>query len=433
MSALSIKEKFGYGLGDTASNIVFQVVINFMIYFYTDIFGISAAAAGTLMLAVRLFDGVTDPLMGALADRTKTRWGRYRPWLLWMCVPYGVLAVICFTTPDISTSGKLIYAYITYALLMMVYTAINIPYCALGGVISTDTQERASVQSWRFGLAMVGGAIVTATTLPLVGILGGENEQLGFTLTMTVLAIAAIICFLGCFALTKERSESNTEEQSNIKGDIAAMLENSQWWIIAVVTFFSLVGVVMRGGVTPYYVEYFLGDKEMITLFLTGGMIAGVLGAMTAGIAIKKFCKVSVMKLAIVGIVIFHFALFFVPQEALYLSLAVSCLANFFHMMFIPMVFSAVADTVDYSRKTTGKGGMGMSVSGHLLALKFGVALGGAMVGWMLSGYGYVAGEEQTATALEGIVTIYAGGSVVAGCVMYIAMYFYKLKRGWQD
>ena len=160
-------------------------------YFYTDVFGITAAAAGTLMLAVRMFDAVTDPIMGGVADRTRTRWGSYRPYLLWVSVPYGLLAVLAFTTPDLSDGGKLIYAYITYALLMTAYTAINIPYSALGGVITKNTQERASVQSWRFMLAMVGGTLVAAATLPMVEFFGGGNEQKGFQMAMVVLSVSS--------------------------------------------------------------------------------------------------------------------------------------------------------------------------------------------------------------------------------------------------
>lgn len=432
MNKLSRTEKFGYGLGDTASNIVFQVVINFMIYFYTDVFGMAAATAGTMMLAVRIFDGVTDPVMGAIADRTRSRWGRYRPWLLWMCAPYGILAVLTFTTPNLSDQLKLVYAFATYALLMVAYTAINIPYSALGGVITEDSQERASIQSWRFGLAMVGGAIVAAGTLPLVNLLGGENKQLGFTLAMVVLSLFAIICFIACFALTRERVQPSAKNSQNVKGDILAMVQNSQWWIIAIVTFLSLIGVVMRSGATPYYAEYYLGRPDLITTFVTGSMLAGVAGAAVAGFAVSKICKVTVMKFGVIGILLFHAALFFVPADATMLALAISCLANFAHMVFIPMVFSAVPDTVDYSVKRTGTGGMAMSYSGHLLALKFGVAIGGALIGWLLGWHGYISGQVQTELALQGILRIYAGGATVAAVLMLFVLSFYKLKQGWE-
>lgn len=430
MKKLSLTEKFGYSLGDVASNIVFQVVMNFMIYFYTDVFGITAAAAGTLMMAVRLFDGVTDPLMGALADRTKTRWGRYRPWLLWVSIPFAILAVLAFSTPDFSDQGKLIYAYISYALLMVAYTAFNIPYSALGGVITDDQQDRASIQAWRMGAAMIGGTIVAGALLPLVGLFGGENQQLGFTLAMSLMAAFGVLCLVGCFFLTRERVQKKAEaECTSVWADVKVMLVNSQWWIIAAVTFLGLVGVVMRGGGTNYYVKYYLGREELISLFMTAPMILGLLGAISAGVAVKKICKVTVMKVGAGGIVVFHLLLFLVPRDGIYLALVLTCLANYFHMLFFPMVFAAVADTVEYSQYKTGKGGMAMSYSGHLLALKFGMALGGAATGWILDGHGYMAGEVQTQEALRGILRVFAGGSVCAGSLMLVCMYFYKLKK----
>jgi len=432
MQRLSVVEKFGYGLGDTASNIVFQVVINFMMYFYTDVFGIGAAAVGTLMLVVRLFDAVTDPLMGGVADRTKTRWGSYRPYLLWMAFPYGLLAVLTFTTPDLSDSGKLLYAYITYALLMTAYTAINIPYSALGGVITSDPQERASVQSWRFMLAMLGGAIVTATTLPLVEFFGKGDEQKGFQLAMVALSTVAIASFIACFVLTRERENpTGVSEKQSIFKDFASLLKNDQWRLIALVTFVLLISVAMRGAATPYYVEYYLNSQSMISVFMTAGMLAGVAGAMFANWMSSHACKVRVMKWASLGIVIFHLGLAFVPRDQMMLALVIVILANFSHMVLIPYLFSAVADTVDYGLQRWGQGAMAMSFSGHLLALKIGIAFGGALTGWILAGVGYVPNMEQTAGALNGIVFIYAVSSVIAGVFILGCFQFYRLNKEW--
>ena len=429
---LAVSEKFGYGLGDLASNIVFQVVINFMMYFYTDVFGIGAAAVGTLMLVVRLFDAVTDPLMGGIADRTNTRWGRYRPYLVWIAIPYGILAVMTFTTPDLSDSGKLAYAYVTYALLMTAYTAINIPYSALGGVITSDTQERASVQSWRFMLAMAGGALVTASTLPLVDFFGDGDRQLGFQMAMVVLSIIAVLAFFGCFALTKEREDPTAQaEKQNIFGDFVSILKNDQWVIVALVTFILLVAVAMKGAATPYYVEYFLGRPELISLFLTSGMLAGIGGALFANWMSARACKVRVMKWAVLGIVVFHLALALVPREQVWLALGLVIVANFCHMIVIPYLFSAVPDTVDYGLQRWGKGAMAMSFSGHLLALKIGIAVGGALTGYILALTGYEANAEQTATALNGIVFNLAGSQVIAGLAILACLAFYKLNREW--
>jgi len=434
MQRLSIGEKFGYGLGDTASNIVFQVVINFMLYFYTDVFGITAAAAGTLMLAGRLFDAVTDPIRGGSADRTNSRWGRYRPYLLWVSVPYGLLAVLTFTTPDLSEGGKLLYAYITYALLMTAYTAINIPYSALGGVITKNTQERASVQSWRFMLAMVGGALVASMTLPLVELFGGGNEQKGFQAAMAVLSVIAVVCFIACFALTHEREDpAEKAATQGIVADFMAVLRNDQWVIIAIVTFVLLVSVAMKGGGLPYYVTYYLNSESSITLFLTSSMLAGVAGAMFANWMTRRYCKVKVLKWASLALVLVYTALAFVPRDQYVLAFVLTVTSNFVHMVIIPYLFSTVADTVDYGIRRWGKGAMAMSYSGHLVALKIGIALGGALSGWILAYVGYQPNVEQTETALRGIVFLYAWTSAIAGVTLMICFRFYRLDREWAE
>jgi GPH family glycoside/pentoside/hexuronide:cation symporter len=434
MQRLAIKEKFGYGLGDTASNIVFQVVINFMLYFYTDVFGITAAAAGTLMLVVRLFDAVTDPIMGGLADRTRTRWGSYRPYLLWVSVPYGLLAVLAFTTPDLSDGGKLIYAYITYALLMTAYTAINIPYSALGGVITKNTQERASVQSWRFMLAMVGGALVAASTLPMVEFFGNGNDQKGFQMAMVVLSVIAIACFVACFALTHERENpAAAVERQSIFADFISLMRNDQWVIIAIVSFVWLISVAMKGGVTPYYVSYYLNSESSITLFMTSGMLMGVAGAMFANWMTRRYCKVMVMQRASFVLILVYTALALVPRDQYMLALVLSMGSSFVHMIIIPYLFSAVADTVDYGLKRWGKGAMAMSYSGHLLALKIGIALGGALSGWILAYVGYQPNVEQTEAALSGIVFLYAWSSAIASVIVFVCFKFYRLNREWAE
>jgi GPH family glycoside/pentoside/hexuronide:cation symporter len=196
---ISTREKIAYGLGDTASNIVFQTVMLFLTFFYTDIFGISPAFVGTMFLAVRLIDAVTDPLMGALADRTNTRWGKFRPYLLWFALPFGFISVLAFTTPDLTEDGKMIYAFVTYTALMMVYTAINIPYCALGGVLTADPKERVSVQSYRFVFAMLGGLLVSGLTLPLVEFLGEGDQAKGYQLTIAAMSVLGVAMFLACF------------------------------------------------------------------------------------------------------------------------------------------------------------------------------------------------------------------------------------------
>tara|TARA_Y100000992_G_scaffold216012_1_gene149124 strand:+ start:679 stop:2025 length:1347 start_codon:yes stop_codon:yes gene_type:complete len=433
-SAISIKEKIGYGMGDTACNIVFQIVINFLLIFYTDVFGIGAAAAGTLLLVVRLFDGITDPIMGGIADRTSTKYGKYRPYLLWMALPYAVLGVLAFNTPDASVTLKLVYAYVTYTLLMTVYTAINIPYSALGGVMSKDSSERASIQSYRFALAMLGGALTVYLLPKLVKYFGNGDESVGYPLAMMVFGIAAIICFALSFVCTKERVvESNTESQpmklTSIFKDGADLRKNSQWVIIATITFFLLTAVAMRGSVTGYYIEYFFDEKERFGQFLSLGMLSGVAGALSANFLRKLFCKVAIFKWAIIVTIFLHLGFLPLSKENYSTALFLSMAANFAHMLVTAILFSMVPDTVEYGKsalKTVGNR-MAMSFAGHLLALKFGIALGGAAAGWSLAYVGYVANAQQTESTLNGIVWIYSGGPIFFGIIIVLLLRSYFL------
>ena len=196
LQKLSIREKIGYGVGDTASNLFFQTFILFLLYFYTDVFGISAVAAGTMFLVTRIWDAVNDPIMGFIADRTDTRWGKFRPYLLWFAIPFGVLGVLMFTTPDLGPTGKLIYAYVTYTLMMMIYTVINVPYSALMGVITPNSKDRTVVSTFRFVLAFVGMFIVQYSVLKMVEVFGGGNEALGWQISIGVLSGLAELCRL---------------------------------------------------------------------------------------------------------------------------------------------------------------------------------------------------------------------------------------------
>ncbi|MEO8308033.1 MAG: MFS transporter [Pseudomonadota bacterium] len=449
---LTIREKFGFGLGDTASNIVYQAVINILLYFYTDVYGIGAAAAGTLLLVVRIFDAVTDPAMGAIADRTRSRHGRYRPWMLWIAIPYGALAVAAFFTPDVDMGTKLVYAYISYALLMTAYTAVNVPYSALGGVMTGDSDERGNLQTWRFAMAMVGGFLVTSSIFPLAKILGGgdsrENYQLGFPLAMTVMAIIAVACFLVCFKLTKEHIPPDPgKAKRKVMDDLIAMLTNSQWLVIALTTLIVMTRGAMQGAAKPYFVNYYLitdhlpawlgwfmgSPSSRLSAFLSMTMLAGVGGAVCANWLGRTRCKVSVMKLSMVGLIVMNVLLFLIPRDAVLAALFIIMTANFFHMMFVPMLFSTVPDTVDYGLRTMGTGAMAMFCGGHLFVLKLGNALGGFFVGHLLAWFGYQPNVAQTERALGGIMMAYAGSSIVSALLVLVCLQFYRLTRGWQD
>jgi glycoside/pentoside/hexuronide:cation symporter, GPH family len=448
---LTISEKLGFGLGDTASNIVYQAVINILLYFYTDVYGIEAAAAGTLLLVVRVFDAITDPAMGAIADRTRSKHGRYRPWMLWVAIPYGALAVAAFFTPDVDTGTKLVYAYISYALLMTAYTAVNVPYSALGGVMTGDSEERGNLQTWRFAMAMVGGFLVTSSIFPLAKLLGGgdspEAYRLGFPFAMTVMALIAVLCFLLCFKLTKEHVPPDPgQAKRKVMDDLVAMLTNSQWLIIAVATLIVMTRGAMQGASKPYFVNYYLITDHMptwlawflgsptsrLSAFLSMTMLAGVGGAIFANFLGRRRCKVTVMKVAMTGTILMNVLLFVIPRDAVLGALAIIMTSNFFHMMFIPMLFSTVPDTVDFGLRTMGKGAMAMFCGGHLFVLKLGNALGGFFVGHLLAWFGYQPNVAQSERALTGIMMAFAGSSIISALLVLGCLQFYRLTRGWQ-
>jgi glycoside/pentoside/hexuronide:cation symporter, GPH family len=445
---LTLKEKFAYGLGDMASNIVYQAVINVLMYFYTDVYGIEVAAAGTLMIVVRFADAVLDPMMGAVADRTRTKWGRYRPWMLWFAIPYGILAVTAFITPNVAAGTKLVYAYISYGLLMAAYTAVNIPYSALAGVMTADKDERSGLQSWRFGMAMVGGFLVTVSVWPLSRLLGGggkpENLQIGFPFAVSLLAIVGVVALLGCFAWTRERVYPDAHgTKTTVLEDLGAMFRNSQWLIVTLAMLIIQIRGGLQGNVKPYFIKYYIHQElkgifsiteNFMALYMGLTMMAGVAGVFVANRLFLKlgWCKVTVMKLALIGSLVPNALLLLVPRDWWPASLLLIMLANFFHMMFLPLLFAAVPDTVDFGLKTIGRGAMAMFFAGQLFALKMGISIGGGSGGWILSVFGYKPNVEQTKHSLLGIKLAFAGGPLVAAVLVLRLMQFYKLKKGWE-
>jgi GPH family glycoside/pentoside/hexuronide:cation symporter len=250
---LTWTEKFGYASGDVASCMYFSIFMNFLAYYYTDVFGISAAAFGTMIFIVRTYDWIKDPIMGVIADRTKSRMGKYRPWLLWMVVPYMIMGVLTFTTFDLSPTGKLVYAYTTYIVLLMVYTMINVPYSALMGVMTANSAERTTLSSFRFAGAATANLVVSATLLYLVAFFGKGNDQRGFTLTLVVYALIAGAFFLITFFATKERVEPPPSQKISLRADLSALLKNGPWLVMIAVSLLTIISMAVRNGATIYY------------------------------------------------------------------------------------------------------------------------------------------------------------------------------------
>ncbi|MGO2130111.1 MAG: glycoside-pentoside-hexuronide (GPH):cation symporter [Pseudoalteromonas prydzensis] len=419
---LTKKEKIAYGLGDTASNIIFQTVMLFLTFFYTDIFGISPAIVGTLFLVVRIIDAITDPLMGALTDATRTKYGSYRPYLLWLAIPFGVISIITFTTPDLSPTGKVIYAFVTYTLLMLVYTAINIPYSALGGVLSRDPSERVSIQSYRFVFGMLGGLLVSACTLPLVSWFGKGDNALGYQLTMILMSCLGVILFLICFRFTKERVVAPQQQTLSLKAQMATLWQNGPFKILCGAAIMLLTSMVLRTTLAIYYVKYVLGEGDLVTQFVTLGMIGNILGCACAQPLSKRVDKkTAYIYLQYISAAISCIA-FWLPGEQLVLAFAVYFLWCFFTQMATPLLWAKMADAIDYGQWQNGHRLTGLVYASVVFFIKLGLALGGAIAGWLLAYYGYQANTELNEATKTGILTSFtlypAIGSVLVALIM---------------
>ena len=352
---LSPVEKIGYGLGDFGSNVVFQTIIILLPSFYTDVFGLAPAAMATMFLAVRLLDTVTDPIMGVIADNTNTRWGKFRPYLLWFSIPFAVVFVLTYWTPDLAGNAKLLYAYGTYAVLMLLYTVVNIPYCALGGVITSDSQERVSANSYRFFLATSAGVLITFFGPTLIAYFGKGDDKVGYPWAMAAFSVLAVLAFFGCFALTKERVVEAQPAKGTFWSDVGTLVSNDQWMIVAMLGLVSLIAIVLRAGTAAYYIKWVVGRPDLTAQFLTAGTFAAMIGAAFAAPLTAKFDKGPSYAMLQVIIVIGSIGIYFAPATNLGLIFGLYILVNFLTQMAAPILFSMIADTADYGELKTGR------------------------------------------------------------------------------
>ena len=433
---LSFREKVGYGLGDMASNFYMGFFGLFLLYYYTDVFGISPASAATMLLITKVVDAVSDPAMGILADRTESRWGKYRPYLLWVAVPYALLGYLLFLGPDLGDTGKLVYAYVTYTLVMLAYTAINVPYSALLAVISPVAEERTKATQFRFVFASLGTLCVGAFATPLVNWLGGDNELLGFRLTIILFAILSVLIFWITFATTRERIHA-TRHESGVGADISSLLKNISWLVLVATGILVVVGLIARFASIVFYMKYYLLDDgsriflifDKTALLTSCGLIGQLVGALMTPMLAARFEKHHL----VIGMNILHAILlgvcFVIPPEQYLLIVIVHSLGIFTFGVIITLLFSMYTDCAEYGEWRTGKNTAGLTVSASMFSLKFGSAVGGALPGFILAAFGFVANEIQTDSAITGIRLMFNLLPATFFIAAAVIMYFYKIDR----
>jgi GPH family glycoside/pentoside/hexuronide:cation symporter len=434
LQKLRFKEKLGYGVGDSASNFFFQVFNIFLLYYYTDVFGIDPALIGVMFIVTKLVDAISDPLMGLIADRTNSRWGKFRPYLLWGAIPYGLFGYAMFAGPDLSDSGKLIYAYATYTMMMLAYTVINVPYSALMGVMSSSSLERTSISSYRFVCAFSAAWLVGTFVTPLKTILGGGDEALGFRLTMMIFAVISIALFWVTFATTRERVKP-LQEKPSLKLDFRAMLGNGPWITLFFAAIFTLMNVAVRNGAIMYYFKYYVGDDGSAIFLIfdkTAVFMSIGLFVMVAGIACTKALAARFDKRKLLIVLSFLNALtmavfFVIPPEQYWLMVGVNAVGTFIVGPTPALVWAMYADTADYGEWKSGRRTTGLVFSALQFAQKMGLAVGAGLSGIILSLFGFIANQAQSDLSITGIrlmFSIFPAALAIAGIV---AIYFYPL------
>lgn len=407
---LSNKEKLAYGIGDSAANFIFQTQISFLLFFYTNVFGIEAAAAGWILLISRFLDALTDPIIGALADRTNTKWGHYRPWVLYTAIPLAIALVLCYTTPPFSMTGKLIWAIATYNLLTVLYAANNIPYCAMSGVITADSQERTGLASWRFVCAMAAAIVVNAFTLDLVKRLGGGNERLGYPLTMALWGALTIIFFGITFAFTKERVAPDPKQRSSLWQDASDLWRNGPWFALFALAVLINIQLAMRSGAMVYYFKHYLLLANVFPwinnygVFTTVGLTCTIIGVALAKPLVTRFGKRTTFRACLFLSSILMAAFVLVPPDSLFVLLGLQIALQLAFGPTIPILWAMMADVVDYSEWSTGRRSTAWAFASIIFAFKVGVGVGGWLNGLLLERFDYSANGAVSASAILGIV-----------------------------
>lgn len=439
---IKLTEKIGYGFGDMASSMFWKLFGAYLMIFYTDVFGLPAAVVGTMFLITRIWDSAFDPIVGVVADRTHSRWGKFRPYLLWLAVPFGIIGVLTFVTPDWSPTGKLVYAYVTYSLMMMIYSAINVPYASLLGVMSPNPKERNTLSTYRMTFAYIGSFIALLLFMPLVNFFSGNSkdlgdQQTGWTMAVVVIAILCIILFFGCFAWTKERVKPIKEAQNPLKEDLKDLFKNKPWWILLGAGVAALVFNSIRDGATVYYFKFFVVEEDYATvsffgmsfvlsgLYLALGQAANIIGVIAAAPVSNRIGKRNTYMWAMIIATVLSVIFYWFDKEDLIWMFVFQALISICAGSIFPLLWSMYADCADYSELKTGNRATGLIFSSSSMSQKFGWAIGTAITGWLLGFFGFQANAVQSEEAISGIKMFLsflpAVGTILS--VVFISMY----------
>ena len=459
---LSIKEKIGYSLGDLAANLVFQTLMTYLAYFYTDIYGLSPTHSSIIMLVVGLIAAfIFNPIIGAIADRTTSKWGKFRPWILWSSIPLGVVALLAFSTPNFSYEGKVIYAVITYSFLLLLYAANNLPYSALSGVITGDMSERNSLSSYRFVAVMFAQFFVQVFMLGIIKSAGNGDKAIGIEKVMTVLAIVGTIMLLITFFTTKERIVPKPEQKSSVSEDLRDLVKNKPWLIMLTLTTLVFITLALKGGSYVYYFENYVDKKQLATfikpildflssvglnhfgddpisagfgLFNAGGIIFMIVGITLSKNLADKYGKRDIFGLFLFISTLFIIAFYFYPPQSVSLMFVSQILHGFFYGITIPILWAMIADVADYSEWKNNRRATAIIFSAMMVGLKAGLSIGGALTTSLLGLFNYVPNSlQQPETAINGIKLLVSIFPAIPFLIGVGLLFFYEINKKMEN
>ena len=432
---LSLREKLAYGLGDSAANLVGVTQATFLLYFYTDVFGISARTAGTILLVSRVIDALNDPIVGMLADRTSTRWGRYRPWILWTAVPLASALVLCYTTPDLDDTGKIIWAIVTYNLLMIAYATNNIPYCALSGVMTSDTNERTNLASWRFLCAMGATLVVSMFTVDMVEIIGRGDTAFGYQVTMVVWGAVAVLCFVTTFAFTRERVSPSPRQHSSLRQDLSDLFRNGPWIALFALVALIYIQLALRSGSMLYYFRHYQQVPRLLDwvdnfgLFNGVGLAAVMVGVFLSNPLAKRFGKRSTFQVCLLVSAILMASFALLPRDSVAGLYTLQVLMQLVFGPTIPLLWAMMADVADFAEWKSGRRSTALAFASIVFATKLGFGIGAWLNGELLEWSGYSASGDQPELALRTINLLMSVFPAIALLFGFFALFYYGINR----